>query len=412
MPEQVSRVALVSMHTSPDAPAGSGDAGGMNVAMLATARELAARGVEVDLVTRATDTTSLKLIAPGVTLHSLPAGPRRPLPKNELMHYADEFGEQLARLAGRGTSRYDVIHAHYWLSGLAALPVALELGIPLVQSFHTLAVMKNAHLAQGDRPEPERRVWVEAYLGTQADAIIAGSSAEVGALLDDVRVPGDKVWVIPPGVDAERFTPARCGDAGALRQRLALPVARPIVSVVGRVQPLKGQELAIRAIAEIDADDRPVLVIAGEATPGAGGYAERLAELVMQLGLEHDVFFIGQQERDAVADLLAASALVLVPSHSETFGLVAIEAAASGTPTIGFRSSGLMESIDDGGSGILLDSRDPGEWAAAISGLLGNPRRIMQLSRTARGFAEQFSWGTAATSLLGIYAALGARSAR
>jgi D-inositol-3-phosphate glycosyltransferase len=402
---------MVSMHTAPDAPAGSADAGGMNVAILATATELAARGVEVDLVTRATDMAGVRLIAPGVTQHSLPAGPRRVVPKNDLMHYGDEFGEQLARLAGREVARYDVIHAHYWLSGLAALPVAIELGIPFVQSFHTLAVMKNAHLADGDRPEPERRLWVEAYLGSQADAIIASSSAEVAAVLDEVRAPGEKIWIIPPGVDAERFTPARRDTADETRARLGLPTGRPLVTVVGRVQPLKGQELAVRALAAIEGE-RPVLVIVGEATPGADGYAERVAELTVELGVSSDVVFLGRLGRDDVADVLAASALVLVPSHSETFGLVAVEAAASGTPAIGYRSGGLSESIDDGGSGILLDSRDPAEWAAAITGLLRNPRRLMQLSTTARAFAEQFSWATAATSQLGIYAALRAKAQR
>ena len=400
---------MVSMHTAPDAPAGAADAGGMNVAILATATELAARGVEVDLITRATDMAGVRLIAPGVTQHSLPAGPRRSMPKNDLMHYGDEFGEQLARLAGRGFARYDVIHAHYWLSGLAALPVALELGIPFVQSFHTLGVMKNAHLAIGDRPEPERRLWVEAYLGTQADAIIASSSAEVAAVMDEVHAPGDRVWIIPPGVDAARFTPERRDGADATRERFGLPTGRPLVTVVGRVQPLKGQDLAVRALAAIEGE-RPVLVIVGEATPGADGYAERLASLAVDLGVSADVVFLGRLGRDDVADVLAASALVLVPSHSETFGLVAVEAAASGTPSVGYRSGGLSESIDDGGSGILLDSRDPAEWAAAIAGLLRNPRRIMQLSTTARAFAEQFSWATAATSLLGIYAALRAKA--
>jgi D-inositol-3-phosphate glycosyltransferase len=408
MSESVSRVAMVSMHTAPDAPAGSADAGGMNVSILATSHELAARGVEVDLITRATDMAGSRLVAPGITLHSLAAGPRRPVPKNDLMHYADEFGEQLAGLAGRAGARYDVIHAHYWLSGLASLPVALELGIPFVQSYHTLAVMKNANLAPGDRPEPERRLWVESYLGNQADAIIAGSSAEVAAIMDEVRAPGDRLWIIPPGVDAEQFTPLRRDRAGATRERLGLPVGRPIVTVVGRVQPLKGQDLVLRALAEMN--ERPVLAIAGEATPGSDDYAEMLAEYAVSHGISRDVVFLGRLGREDIADLMAASALVLVPSHSETFGLVAIEAAASGTPAIGYRSGGLSESIDEGGSGILLDSRDPAEWAAAIGGLLGNPRRLMQLSTTARAFAEQFSWATAATSLLGIYAALGSRA--
>jgi D-inositol-3-phosphate glycosyltransferase len=396
---------MVSMHTSPIDPAGSADAGGMNVAILATAAELASRGVEVDLVTRATDAAGVRLIAPGITLHSLPAGPRRQLPKGELMHHADEFGEQLAELTRRAAGGYDVIHAHYWLSGLAALPVAIELGIPLVQSFHTLGAMKNAHLAAGDRPEPARRLHVEAYLADQADAVIAGSAAEVSALMDDIRADGSRLWVIPPGVDTMHFTPSRRDAASATRARLGLPAARPIVAVVGRIQPLKGQELAIRAVAELDAE-RPVLALAGDATADAAGYLAELRALVTRRGLQADVRFLGTLSRTDTADLLAASALTLVPSHSETFGLVALESAASGTPVLAARGSGLDDSIADGESGILLDSRDPGDWAAAIRGLLGNPGRIAALSRSALPWAARFTWGTAAASALGVYASL------
>ena len=377
----------------------------MNVALLATALELAARGVEVDLLTRAVDEPAATLIAPGVTLHTLVAGPRGDVPKNDLMQYTDDFGEGVARLAGRNPAHYDVIHAHYWLSGIATLPVALELGIPFVQSFHTLGAMKNRTLAPGDRPEPETRLRIETYLANQADAIVAGSSAEVATLIDQVRAPADRVWVVPPGVDAALFSPARRSTASAVRSQWGLPEGRPIVTVVGRIQPLKGQELAIRALGAL-AGQRPILVIVGEPTPGAEGYGDDLHTLVDQLGVASDVYFVGRLDRDGLADLLAASALTLVPSHSETFGLVALESAASGTPVIGSRSTGLVESISDGESGLLLGSRDPEDWAAGISGLLGNPARLMQLSTTAREHAERFSWGTAAASLMGIYASL------
>jgi len=377
----------------------------MNVALLATALELAARGVEVDLLTRAADEPSATLIAPGVTLHTLVAGPRGDVPKNDLMQYTDDFGEGVARLAGRNPAHYDVIHAHYWLSGIATLPVALELGIPFVQSFHTLGAMKNRTLAPGDRPEPEGRLRIETYLANQADAIVAGSSAEVATLIDQVRAPADRVWVVPPGVDAALFSPTRRSTASAVRSRWGLPEGRPIVTVVGRIQPLKGQELAIRALGAL-AGQRPILAIVGEPTPGAEGYGDDLHALVDQLDVASDVYFVGRLDRDGLADLLAASALTLVPSHSETFGLVALESAASGTPVIGSRSTGLVESISDGESGLLLGSRDPEVWAAGISGLLGNPGRLMQLSMTAREHAERFSWGTAAASLMGIYASL------
>jgi D-inositol-3-phosphate glycosyltransferase len=405
MTADIRRVAMVSMHTSPVAPAGTADAGGMNIVLVQTAKQLAARGVEVDLLTRATGEPHVSLIAPGVTLHELTAGPRRAVAKGQLMEFADEFGEGVARLTGRDDPRYDLIHAHYWLSGIATLPVALELGIPFVQSFHTLGAMKNRSLAPGDSPEPETRLRVETYLSNQADAIVAGSSAEVAALIDEVRAPADKLWVVPPGVDVAQFTPSRRATATAVRERLGIEPGRPIVTVVGRVQPLKGQDLAIRAVAAISGQ-RPVLAIVGDPTPGAEHFGDDLRALVESLGISADVRFFGRIGRDEIADLLAASALTLVPSHSETFGLVALESAASGTPVIGSRSTGLVESIADGESGLLLGSRDPQEWAAGISGLLGNPSRLLQLSSSAREHAERFSWATAAASLLGIYASL------
>lgn len=404
MTDAVRRVALVSMHTSPVAPAGSADAGGMNIALLATALELASRGVEVDLITRADGDPAATLVAPGVVLHELAAGRKGPVRKSRLVAYSDEFGEGVAGLA-RTAPPYDVIHAHYWLSGIASLPVAIELGIPFVQSFHTIGAMKNRRLAQGDRPEKEQRLRSETYLSHQADAVVASSSAEVASLIDYVGAPADKLWVVPPGVDTELFSPKRTASASLVRERYDIEAGRPIIAVVGRVQPLKGQDLAIRALATIEGQ-RPVLVVVGDPTPGAEDYGLALQSLADQLGVAADVRFVGSLDREALADVLAASALTVLPSHSETFGLVALESAASGTPVIGSRSTGLVESIADGESGLLLGNRTPEDWGAAIAGLLGNPMRLLQLSSTARAHAERFSWATSATSMLGIYASL------
>jgi D-inositol-3-phosphate glycosyltransferase len=404
------RVALVSMHTSPAADPGTGDSGGMNVAILSTARELARRGVEVDLLTRASADPRVTEIADGVTLHELRAGPRGVIPKERLVTIADEFGEAVAVLTGRREPRYDLIHAHYWLSGLATLPVALELGLPFVQSFHTVAAMKNATLAPGQAPEPERRLRSEMYLANQASAVVAGSAAEASALIDEVRAPADRTWVIPPGVDVDLFTPGRADAAGArVRSELAIAPGRPIIAVVGRVQPLKDQELAIRVLAELHAlrGSAPVLVIAGEATPGEHGYAASLESVAAELGVLAGVRFAGALSRERLADLLAASIVTLVPSHSETFGIVALESAASGTPVIAFRGGGLVESVSAGVSGLLVDSRDPRAWAQATAGLLDDGARLDRLSGLARNHAEGFTWAATATALIGVYASLG-----
>jgi D-inositol-3-phosphate glycosyltransferase len=406
MSDGVRRVAMVSMHTSPAAPPGRGDAGGMNVALLALARQLALRGVEVDLLTRATAAPEVVRLGVGVTLRTLEAGPLVPMPKSGLTDVADEFGEAVASLVGRSAPRYDLLHAHYWLSGLATLPVAIELGLPFVQSFHTLGAMKNRLLAPGDVPEPEGRLRGEAFLVTQADAVVAGSAAEVSSLIDELHAPADRLWVIPPGVDTELFTPGRSAAAGAVRERLGLEAERPLLVVAGRIQPLKDQELAIRALAGVHAlrGWAPLLVIAGESSDA--DYLRRLGDTAAELGVAKDVRFVGALDRESLAELLAAAAVTLVTSQSETFGLIALESASSGTPVVAFRGTGLIESVSDGESGLLLDSRDPRVWAGAVSGLLDDQVRLARLGASARGFAEGFTWATAGASLLAVYESL------
>jgi D-inositol-3-phosphate glycosyltransferase len=404
----VKRVALVSMHTPPAQQAGTGDAGGLNVSLLATAHELAARGVEVELLTRADGQPSVTVVEPGVSIHTLPAGPAGPVDKSRLPELTDEFGEAVARLAGRTEPRYDVIHAHYWLSGIATLPVALELHVPFVQSFHTLAAMKNRHRADGHALEPERRVLSEGYLAMQASAVVAGSAAEVESLIDDVRAPAERLWVIPPGVDIELFRPDRPGAAARVREAYEIEEGRPVLAVVGRVQPLKDQELAVRTLAALQGlrGWTPVLVVAGEPTPGDERYLTALRMLAEQLGVGEDIRFVGALDRDALADLLTVATITLVPSHSETFGLVALESAASGTPVVGYRSTGLTESVADGASGVLLDTRDPRAWATTINRLLDDPIERERLSRSARDHALGYTWGATGAALLGLYASL------
>lgn len=401
----VERVAMIAMHTSPAAQPATADAGGLNVVVLGVAAELALRGVEVDLVTRATGEPGTRDLLPGVTLHELKAGGE--LPKERLPEVADEFGEGLARLA-RGR-RYDVLHAHYWLSGIAALPVAIELDRPLVQSFHTLGVMKNALAAEGQEPEPVQRLRSETFLATQADAVIAASSAEATVLIDEVGATPDRTWIIPPGVDLGLFAPRAASSHATTRLALGLEADRPLVVIAGRIQPLKGHELAVRALAELHAlrGWAPLLVVAGDVTPGDEGFAAELRALAAQLGVAADVRFVGALHRDALADLFAAAELTLVPSFSETFGLVGLESAASGTPVLAFRAGGLPESVVDGVSGILLGTREPRYWATEMALLIEDDERRTALGATARAHAERYTWGAAAASLMGVYAVVG-----
>lgn len=400
---------MVSMHTSPLAAAGSGNAGGMNVTILALAEGLAARGVEVDLLTRASAAPAVTRVSDRITLRELAAGPAAALPKSALPAIADEFGEAVAGLVRGTAGGYDLIHAHYWLSGLATLPVALEQGIPLVQNFHTLASMKNRSLAPGQDPEPELRVRSEMYLANQAAAIVAGSTAEVASLIDEVRAPADRVWVIPPGVDVELFRPDRAVRTGErMRAKLCIAEGCPVIAVAGRIQPLKDQELAIRAFAEVHAlrGWAPVLVLAGAETPGDEEYGRSLRAIAAQLGVAADVRFVGPLSREDLADLFAMARITLLPSHSETFGLVALESAASGTPVIGYNGSGIAESIADGVSGVLIDSRDPEEWASVIALLLSDTAELERFQFSARHHALGYTWAATTTALLGVYSSL------
>ena len=340
----------------------------------------------------------------GVLLRTLAAGPPSPIPKRRLVDVADEFGEAVATLVGRFEPRYDLLHEHYWLSGLATLPVAIELGLPFVQTFHTLGAMKNRSLAPGDEPEPEGRLRGEAFLGSQADAVVASSGAEVAAIIDDLHASAERLWVIPPGVDTELFTPARARNAAAVRDYVGVGDG-PLLVVAGRIQPLKDQELAIRILAELRSlDPAPALVIAGEANDEA--YLARLERTAAELGVERLVHFTGALDRESLADLFATADATLVTSHSETFGLVALESAASGTPAFAYRGTGLVESVSDGQSGHLVDSRDPEDWAEAILEHAFDRRNVDELRRTARSFAEGFTWATAAASHLGLYESL------
>ncbi len=402
------RMALVSMHTSPAAQPGTGDAGGMNVALRSVASELARHGVEVELLTRAVGDPSARQLESGVSLHELAAGPPGPIAKNDLAAVSDDFGEAVAVLAGRPNARFDLIHAHYWLSGIATLPVALEFGLPFVQSFHTLAAMKNSLATPQTPPEPDRRIQAEAYLASQSTAIVAGSAAEATFLIDSVRAPADRVWVIPPGVDVDLFRPNRSDADERVRAKLGIAPGRPIFVVAGRIQPLKDQELAIRALAALPArrGTAPVLVIVGEATPGDERYASGLRTLASELGVDQDVRFTGALAREALAQLFAAATLTLVTSRSETFGLVALESAASGTPVVGFRGSGMLESVAEGVSGMLVDSRDPRAWADAITLLLDDQDSLAALSASARHHSLGYTWAASATALLGVYGSL------
>jgi D-inositol-3-phosphate glycosyltransferase len=397
------RVAVLSIHSSPIAPPGSGDSGGMNVWVRALAHELAERGVASDLYTRASgpDARPEIELEPGVRLLHLPAGPDGPLPKEALPGYLAAFLCSLLHAAA-DRARYDVIHSHYWLSGWVARLARERWQIPFVHSFHTLGKVKNQTLADGEEPEPTARLIGEQRVATSADRLIVPTPLEGWQLVDLYGAQPNRVEVVGPGVDGSLFHP---GDRDAARRSLGLG-GRHLLAFVGRLQPLKGPDVAVRTLAELhrsrpDLDVR--LLVVGGASGNGSGEPERLAALARAEGIEGRVCFAPPQPRERLADVYRAADLLLVPSRSESFGLVALEAQACGTPVLGTRVGGLTYAIGDGTTGLLLGDRDPARWADAAAGLLDNPRRLAAMRHAAAQFSRGHDWDETAERLLAVY---------
>jgi Glycosyltransferase len=393
-------ICFVSMHTSPANLPGSGDAGGMNVVEREQARALAELGHRVRLVTRRSspDEPDVVELFPGVTLHHLDAGPATVLPKSRIDDHLEEFAANLARLAPAA-----IVHSHHWMSGVAALPVARMWGAPHVQSYHSVAAMPGSALAAGEPPESPRRVPGEAFVARESDAVVAISAAEARTVIERCGAEPGGVHIVSPGVDQELFRPLRpdepqwrpdgCGPQGYLL-------------FAARFQPLKAPDLAIRALAELEPRLRPLLLVAGDTSPDFASYDAELHALVDELGVADLVRFIGPQPRPALARLMRSARVVLVPSHSETFGLVALEAAASGTPVIAAAAGGLREAVAHGETGQLMDSREPEDWGKALHRLLTEPGLLERMGTVARVHARRFEWRWAAHRLAALYSGL------
>ncbi|MDR1387156.1 MAG: glycosyltransferase [Propionibacteriaceae bacterium] len=394
------RVAMVSMHTSPVDSIGSGDAGGMNVVELHLAQSLAALGHRVDIITRRCDPAQpdRQALGPGVDLIHLDAGPLRPLAKSAIDAHIPQFSAGLGQL-----QPYDLIHSHHWMSGLAALPWARAWGVPHAQSYHSVAARPGSALSEGEPPESPARVPGEARLAVESDLVVAISAAEAGTVIERCGADPDRVAIVPPGVDHALFHPLGPDQFDpALEARLA-PHGRGYAFFAARLQPLKGPDLAIAGLSQVSECIRPDLVIAGADSPDFAAYSDHLRQLTADLELEPYVSFIGAQDRPSLAGLLRQARLTLVPSHSETFGLVALESAACGTPVIAAAAGGLREAVVHGESGQLMDSRQPEDWGVAMMKLLGNQRLLRRMGVVAEVHARRFTWEGMAEQLDRLY---------
>ena len=399
------RVAVLMVHTSPLEQPGIGDAGGMNIYVVESAQRMAAMGVSVDIFTRRTHTSETETveISPGVRVRYFDCG-HGSLTKEQLPAHISGLSKEFLRLLK--SENYDAIHSHYWISGKVAMPAAKELGIPLVHTMHTMARVKNLNLAEGETPEPMIRVQGETQVVAAANALVANTDAEAASLVSLYDACPDIVHVVSPGVDLYTFTPGQ--GRSAARTIVGLPQEALVVSFVGRIQPHKGPEVLIRATSELVKHSpllrhKLIVNIIGGASGANTEEVDRLKELATWLGIDDVVRFSPPVPRADLAHWYRAADLVVVPSYSESFGLVALEAQACGTPVVATAVGGLRTAVADGISGVLVDGHDPKAWSSVIARLLQEPQRRVLLSMGAIEHASHFGWDATARGTLDIY---------
>ena len=399
------RIAVLMVHTSPLEQPGIGDAGGMNIYVVESAQRMAAMGVSVDIFTRRTHATETETveISPGVRVRYFDCG-HGTLTKEQLPAHIAGLSKEFLRLMK--DENYDAIHSHYWISGKVAMPAAKELGLPLVHTMHTMARVKNLNLAEGETPEPMIRVQGETQVVAAANALVANTDAEAASLVSLYDACPDIVHVVSPGVDLYTFTPSVSRKES--REFVGLPQEALVVSFVGRIQPHKGPEVLIRATSELVKHSpllrhKLIVNIIGGASGANTEEVDRLKELATWLAIDDVVRFSPPVPRADLAQWYRAADLVVVPSYSESFGLVALEAQACGTPVVATAVGGLRTAVADGISGVLVDGHDPKAWSSVIVRLLQEPQRRVLLSMGAIEHASHFGWDATARGTLDIY---------
>ena len=404
------RVAMLTVHTSPLDQPGTGDAGGMNVYIVELAKRLAARGVEVEVFTRATssDLPPALELAPGVLVRHVVAGPFEGLSKQDLPAQLCTFAREVLRVeAKREPGWYDIVHSHYWLSGQVGALASERWRVPLVHSMHTMGKVKNAALAAGDAPEPATRLIGEQQVVDTADMLIASTAAEARQLRELYDAGPEQVRIVQPDVDLDVFHPT---DRASARAKLGLPGDAVVLAFVGRIQPLKAPDVVIHAAAELLRRDpalRRRLVVPVIGGPSGSGLDEpaSLLQLVDRLGVADVVRFVPPVAQPVLATWYAAASAICVPSYNESFGLVAIEAQACGTPVVAAAVGGLTTAVRHGVTGLLVDSHDPVDYANALGRLVSEPETAAAMGRAAVGHATGFSWSATAARTLAVYRA-------
>ena len=390
------RVAILSMHTSPLAQPGVGDGGGMNVYVRELVSALAHAGLDCTTYTRAWDADLARIVQvePNHRVVHIPAGPFD-LPKGELLSVIDEFADGVRDdiIASGGT---DVLHANYWLSGIAGHRLKHELDLPLVMTFHTFARVK----AQGGDPESSIREDGEASIIGCTDAICVSCTEEERQFLDLYGTPPGTIEIVAPGVEHAFFAP---GDKRGARHALHIPGDVPIMLFVGRIQPLKGLDVAVRALAQLDNRSTRLIVVGGASGDEGDHEVGRINQLIDELGVRDRVQFVAPQAHHLLSTYYRAADVVIVPSRSESFGLVALEAAACGIPVVASGVGGLITIIDDGVTGHLVADRDPAIFAQHVNRLIADPIGAAEMGRRAAAKARNYTWNFAAARLRRAY---------
>ncbi len=409
------RLAVLSLHTSPLAQPGTGDGGGMNVYVREFSSALARAGVECDVFTRAwsDDLAPVMDIEPGFRLHHIAAGPPASLPKEALIDVVDEFADGVLKsmttpgIRGGGEELpYDAVHANYWLSGIAGHTIKHQLDLPLVSTFHTLDRVK----AEDSPEEVEAhsrhiRAEAEASIIRCSDTVLASCSVEAAQITELYGADPSRIRIVAPGVDHAFFGP---GDRAQARRALGLPAKGPLLLFVGRIQPLKGAAVAVATLATVlqDDPDAHLVVVGGPSGPRGDEEVARIDALVDGLGLRDRVLFVPPRPHELLSTFYRAADVCLVPSRSESFGLVALEAAACGTPVVASDVGGLRSLVDHGRTGYLVEEPDPEAYAGWVRQILAEPLLAERLSTGSVLRARRYTWARAANLLVDIYADL------
>ena len=396
------RIAVISMHTSPTASLGQNGNGGLNVYVREVSSAFSARGIATDIFTRrqSPDDPAIEYLAPLSRVIYLPAG--RSLDKYSLYNEVPGFAARVRSFAESEQIQYDLLYSHYWLSGEVACLLRPEMGAGWAHIAHTLGLVKNRTLASGARPEPALRIRVEGEVAQQADLLIASTADEGDDLIQSYGADPERVYVVAPGIDLATFQPL---DRAEACRKIGYGPGR-LLLFVGRLERLKGVEIAIRALAMLrdrDHDDVRLVVLGEDSRDGDESEKERLKAAASVLGVRDRVDFLGSVAHHELPYFYAAADLCVMPSYSESFGLVALEAQACGRPVVASGVSGLRSVVRDEVSGYLIDGHDPAVYAERIGRLLADPELAQQMGRRGRLLAQRFSWTRTADRLEGLF---------